>query len=421
MHPSTTTKQPITLALYAGIDDIDPIEHEVNGFSKSAGFDRIGVDPTAMSRPSKTDLYSEDELFNLLQLHQNLQESTPEARPKEEEESIIPPSLHDMILKTVAEIDDVINSSEDKETEETNTTPANFVMNQAIRDTIPNIRAIASDLDGTILSSKHTLHPTTRDAIKLAVEAALSPTERLEHFFLATGKSRAGALASVGPETAALLSKTPGVFVQGLYCVDGQGNVVFEKKLARAQIEAVEQLSQHYGVTLVGYDGDNLFATKSSDPKDLATIHDRWGEPVPVVLDSLVAYEPGLHKVFLMNDDPERISYIRNPMEALAAAIGAEITQAVPTILECLPSGCSKAVGVQELCKALGIDPSTQLLAVGDAENDLGMLELAAIGIAVGNASPAVKTAADLVMKETNDEGGAGVAIEQYGLGKALD
>jgi hydroxymethylpyrimidine pyrophosphatase-like HAD family hydrolase len=90
-------------------------------------------------------------------------------------------------------------------------------------------------------------------------------------------------------------------------------------------------------------------------------------------------------------------------------------------MLEVLPKGCSKAQGVTELCKLLGIDPSTQLLAMGDAENDIGMLRLAAIGVAVGNAIPMVKGMADIVMTETNSEGGAGVAIEQFGFGEGLD
>jgi hydroxymethylpyrimidine pyrophosphatase-like HAD family hydrolase len=43
---------------------------------------------------------------------------------------------------------------------------------------------------------------------------------------------------------------------------------------------------------------------------------------------------------------------------------------------------------VAKLCEAFGIDPSTELLAIGDAKNDVGMLEMASIGVAVGNACP---------------------------------
>jgi hydroxymethylpyrimidine pyrophosphatase-like HAD family hydrolase len=65
----------------------------------------------------------------------------------------------------------------------------------------------------------------------------------------------------------------------------------------------------------------------------------------------------------------------------------------------------------------LGIHPSTELLAIGDAENDVGMLEMAAIGVAVGNACPRAQEAADFWMEETNDDGGAGSAMELFGFG----
>jgi hydroxymethylpyrimidine pyrophosphatase-like HAD family hydrolase len=83
-------------------------------------------------------------------------------------------------------------------------------------------------------------------------------------------------------------------------------------------------------------------------------------------------------------------------------------------MLELLPAGCSKANGVQRVCEALGINPAEELLALGDAENDLGMLQMACIGVAVGNACPLARDAADFIMKERHDEGGAGLAMNLF-------
>jgi Cof subfamily protein (haloacid dehalogenase superfamily) len=412
-------------------DDDDDAGREGDGLNglfeppvEANGAYEVNANPSSKDRPSKSDLYSQDELFDILQIHQQLQDKLPV--PEVEENPIISPSLHDMILQAVSEIDDAQEndgeSNGNEETNGSNTVSFNYAVTQKIRDTIPNIRAIACDIDGTLLSADHVLHPRTLSAVKRAVEAAASTTEPLQHFFPATGKSRAGALASLGTEISDILSKVPGVFCQGLYCVDADGKVVFERKLTREQVDAVEQLASHYGVSLIAYDGDNLFGTVSSDPKHLAEVHEKWGEPRPTILDSLEDYEPGFHKVLLMDDDVQKLhSIVRPPLTGLANAYEAEVTQSVPTMLEVLPKGCSKAQGVQELCKLLGINPSTQLLAMGDAENDIGMLKLAAIGVAVGNALPMVKGAADIVMTETNDEGGAGVAIEQFGFGEGLD
>ena len=84
-------------------------------------------------------------------------------------------------------------------------------------------------------------------------------------------------------------------------------------------------------------------------------------------------------------------------------------------MLELLPGGCSKALGVQKLCDELGIEPETQLLAVGDAENDVEMLKMAAIGCAVENANDLATEAADLTVPLSSQNGGAGLAFETIG------
>jgi hydroxymethylpyrimidine pyrophosphatase-like HAD family hydrolase len=45
------------------------------------------------------------------------------------------------------------------------------------------------------------------------------------------------------------------------------------------------------------------------------------------------------------------------------------------------------------------------------------MLEMASIGVAVGNACPRAREAADFIMEETNNQGGAGSAMELFGFG----
>lgn len=48
------------------------------------------------------------------------------------------------------------------------------------------------------------------------------------------------------------------------------------------------------------------------------------------------------------------------------------------------------------------------------------MLRRAAVGVAVGNAAPSVKEVADVTIEATSDNGGAGQAIELFGLGKVI-
>lgn len=393
-----------------------------------------------VARPSKSDLYPEEELKKLLGLHTNLVASEPgfisgrDDAIGEESREVVQPSAPDVVPPPpLSSIHDLVVSA----TATTTTPDDNYqVVDQMPRyldrfvikfdSSIPvdnlaevaaRVKAIASDVDGTLLSSSHTLHPRTREAIEKAVEASFSPIHPLQIFFLATGKTRQGALRSLGLEQ--LLDQVPGVFIQGLYCVDEKGTVVFEKKLPREVVRETEALAAEFKATVLGYDGDELWASRWSDVQLVEDVAKKYGEPRPVVVnDSLAAHEPSFHKMLFINDDIEWLVHTLRPrLEELADKLDCVVTRSVPNMLEILPSGCSKGAGVEKLCQHLGLSLSTDVCAIGDAENDLELLQNAAIGVAVGNAASKVKDTADVVMRRNNNENGAGEAIMMFGLG----
>lgn len=109
----------------------------------------------------------------------------------------------------------------------------------------------------------------------------------------------------------------------------------------------------------------------------------------------------------------ERITAIR-PAAEITFSGRAALTTAIPGMLELLPSGASKGAGVQWLLDRLGVDPQ-RCMAIGDGENDVEMLKLCGLGVAVGNAGSAARSVADVVVA-SNDEDGVAQAIEQYVL-----
>ena len=98
-----------------------------------------------------------------------------------------------------------------------------------------------------------------------------------------------------------------------------------------------------------------------------------------------------------------------------AACPGAEITSSVPCNLEVNAPGVNKGRGLMALAAELGLDPA-QVMACGDSGNDLAMIRLAGLGVAMANASPDVLAAADAVTLDNNHDGVA-AAIETYVLG----
>lgn len=77
-----------------------------------------------------------------------------------------------------------------------------------------------------------------------------------------------------------------------------------------------------------------------------------------------------------------------------------------------MPLGTTKATALSRLAEILNIKPS-EIMATGDANNDIEMLQFAGLGIAMGNASDYVKSLADDVTA-SNEEDGVARAIEKY-------
>jgi Cof subfamily protein (haloacid dehalogenase superfamily) len=90
------------------------------------------------------------------------------------------------------------------------------------------------------------------------------------------------------------------------------------------------------------------------------------------------------------------------------------VTRTLSTLVEMTQLETSKGTALQFLAQYLDI-PISQTMAIGDEENDVSMLEVAGLGVAVGNASPEAKAAADVIAPPITEDG-AVWAIEKYVL-----
>ncbi len=83
-------------------------------------------------------------------------------------------------------------------------------------------------------------------------------------------------------------------------------------------------------------------------------------------------------------------------------------------LLQIMDPRVSKAVALKKVANHYGV-PMSQVLAIGDAPNDVGMLQLAGVAVAMDNAHPVVKDVADWVAPSNNDHG-VHAALQRYGL-----
>lgn len=176
------------------------------------------------------------------------------------------------------------------------------------------------------------------------------------------------------------------------------------------------RLARSLQVTLTAYSDDRIFADALDEHTERLLF---YREPPPEAvgdLERIIVATAGsrrdVQKVIFMAPQ-DRIDQIRPEVEA-ALSSRASLTTALSGMLEVLPLGASKGAGVEWLLGELGHDPK-HLMALGDGENDIEMLELAALGVAMGNAGGRVKAAARAVVA-SNDEDGVAEAIERHVL-----
>ena len=94
----------------------------------------------------------------------------------------------------------------------------------------------------------------------------------------------------------------------------------------------------------------------------------------------------------------------------LAAGLEVTMADAETTSLEISLKHVDKGTGLEKLCRHLNL-PIAQTIVVGDADNDLEALKKAGLAVAMGNASPQVKAAADVVVADC-DHGGCAQAVD---------
>ena len=277
--------------------------------------------------------------------------------------------------------------------------------------TSSGIRMICSDVDGTLLTPQH--RPTERTVATVLQAMQLEGLS----FCACTGRGRAGAYNALGPIGDALRATgAPGVFLNGLITYGPGGEEILSEQVVPADVvRETAAFAAKHGAAMVGFQRDRILCSESSE---WTALFPEIYEPTPEPCGPwarIVDAEP-LNKLIVLAPPARHRDELR-PLLAETLGESASLTMAIPTMLEVLPRGGSKGAGVAALLERVGVPPDA-VMALGDAENDIGMLELAGLAIAMGNAPDAVRAVADHV-SASNAEGddGAARAIERFVLG----
>ena len=274
------------------------------------------------------------------------------------------------------------------------------------------IKVICSDVDGTLVTNADgfSLTGKTEAMIKKALLERKVPT------MIATGKTR-------GPWAEKLFSElnqdegVPGVFVQGTVMYDGLGNVLESLTLPPVAAEAICGYCRIRGISVVAFCEEKIVCEKRDAQTDLVM---EYGEAEPISVPKLSLYEKKPNKMILFWDEEtngskyENFARFREEAEKMLGNYDVDMTVAVDGMLEFLPKGASKGAVVKRACERILNVEMENVLAIGDAENDLDLLKMAGTSVAVANAKDSVKKVATFTTNATNEEGAVGEAIEKF-------
>jgi Cof subfamily protein (haloacid dehalogenase superfamily) len=202
-----------------------------------------------------------------------------------------------------------------------------------------------------------------------------------------------------------------GVFSQGLQVYGRGGKLIYERFLEPEIITEVVQFCCKEKLSLVAYVGDRIICQQRDAQTDSIVVYkEPLPEEFPLGLERLEELR-GLkvNKLIVLAHEEELLRTrpaLSTRLEALAT-----ITKAQAGMLEILPLGASKGVGVQKLLEHLNIHPE-RVLAIGDGENDIEMLRMVGLSVAMGNAKEIVQAAAHVVGPRNTDDGVAKVLEE---------
>jgi Cof subfamily protein (haloacid dehalogenase superfamily) len=262
---------------------------------------------------------------------------------------------------------------------------------------------VGLDVDGTLLNSEHEVPHENAEAIKAARSAGVLVT-------LVTGRST----FSLRPVLEQFEIDIPYICSGGAEIIDPTaGKSIDRRIITRSDLELIVTTVREFNAAMFFTLSDGIYyeAPPGSldDWKPSRSFHltetedilsENHAEPVKVALYG----------------DPDKLARIETTIRHHEYSV--HMGYPLGTFLDITREDANKGAALIRLANLLKV-PMERTLVMGDADNDLSMFDVAGMSIAMGNAAPQVKAAADRIAP-SNDENGVAWALREIVLGERI-
>ena len=265
------------------------------------------------------------------------------------------------------------------------------------------IKLVAIDMDGTLLNSNKELLEETKQYFK---DFHKKETETL--LVLCTGRPETG----IRPYL-----KDLGYLEENHYIISQNGANIYESRTGKrvmdafldsAAIQKWIELGKKHGISVMGA-GVDYYYCFDQEPTEWMEFDVKLVSGKLKRIPTKESLNTEFYKILLMGDEEQLNEFETYIPEEWRDEF--YVVRSQKYLVEVLTKGVNKAFGLEKLAQKLNILPS-EIAAIGDAANDIEMLEYAGLAIAMGNASEEVKSISDIVT-DTNENNGVIKAIDQ--------
>lgn len=263
-------------------------------------------------------------------------------------------------------------------------------------------KLLVLDVDGTLLNEKKEITPRTHAALLKVQQMGV-------HIVLASGRPTGGVM----PLAEALELNHYGGFIlsyNGGQIINAQtGELLFEKRIDPQMLPYLDKKAKKNDFAILTYHKNQLITDKPDNQhvRDEAQLS---GMEVVGTDNFVEAVDFAPCKCMLVSDDEEALVGLENHWKKRLDGV-LDVFRSEPFFLEVVPPSIDKGNTLGILMSKLSVLPE-EVVAIGDGVCDVSMLQLAGLGIAMGNAQDSVKACADVTTLPNTHEGVA-IAVEK--------